>query len=85
MCNLFLKDGGFTVRGTVRDKTNEQKIAPLRAAFGENFNKLELRNADLLDEKSLDDAIEGATFVVHTASPFHTKAEKLEEICDPAV
>ena len=85
MCNLFLKDGGFTVRGTVRDKTNEQKIAPLRAAFGENVNKLELRNADLLDEKSLDDAIEGATFVVHTASPFHTKAEKLEDICDPAV
>ena len=27
---LFLQDGGFRVRGTVRDKNNEAKLAPLR-------------------------------------------------------
>ena len=27
---LFLEDGSFQVRGTVRDKNNEKKIDPLR-------------------------------------------------------
>jgi nucleoside-diphosphate-sugar epimerase len=85
VCNYFLKDGGFTVRGTVRDKDNKDKIAPLEAAFGDDFKNLELRNADLLDAESLDKAIEGATYVIHTASPFHFKTEKLEELIAPAV
>jgi nucleoside-diphosphate-sugar epimerase len=34
----FLKDGGFTVRGTVRDLNNEKKITPLRQAFSELFD-----------------------------------------------
>jgi nucleoside-diphosphate-sugar epimerase len=37
VCQYFLKDGGFTVRGTVRDKDNETKIEPLKKAFGEDF------------------------------------------------
>jgi uncharacterized protein YbjT (DUF2867 family) len=37
VCDMFLKDGGFHVRGTVRDKTNEKKIEPIKKAFGENF------------------------------------------------
>jgi uncharacterized protein YbjT (DUF2867 family) len=41
--NYFLKDGGFEVRGTVRDPTNADKLAPLKKAFGdEDFNKVEL-------------------------------------------
>jgi nucleoside-diphosphate-sugar epimerase len=35
---VFLKDGGYTVRGTVRDTKNEKKIEPLRKAFGELFD-----------------------------------------------
>ncbi len=35
VCNVFLKDGGFQVRGTVRDKNNEKKIAPIKKAFGD--------------------------------------------------
>jgi nucleoside-diphosphate-sugar epimerase len=34
---------------------------------------------------SIDKAIEGATYVVHTASPFHFKTEKLEDLIAPAV
>ena len=26
VCNVFLRDGGFRVRGTVRDKNNSAKI-----------------------------------------------------------
>jgi len=66
-----LKDGGFRVVGTVRDAKSEVKVAPLREAFGELFEKLELREADLLDNESLERAIEGATYLVHVASPFY--------------
>ena len=38
---------------------------------GELFEKLELREADLLDNESLERAIEGATYLVHVASPFY--------------
>ena len=37
-CLSFLKSGNYKVRGTVRSKTNEEKIAPLRKAFGEYFD-----------------------------------------------
>ena len=66
-----LQDGGYRVRGTVRDKTNAAKLDPLKAAFGEElFGKLELVEADLLDEASIGAAIEGATYVLHVASPY---------------
>lgn len=81
VCDVFLKDGGFEVRGTVRDKKNEKKIAPIRKAFGEeNFEKLELFEADLLKPETLDSAIEGMTFVVHTASPFPLESPKDENV-----
>jgi len=67
---LFLKDGGYRVRGTVRDKTNEAKMAPIREAFGDHFDQLELVEADLMDEQSMITAIAGSHFVVHLASPF---------------
>jgi nucleoside-diphosphate-sugar epimerase len=57
------------VRGTVRDKSNETKIAPLRKAFGAHFDEIELVEADLLNAESLSKAIAGSTYVVHTASP----------------
>ena len=72
----------FTYRGTVRDKTNEKKLKPVRDGIGADlFSKVELANADLLDPASLDKAIAGATYVVHTASPFHFKGGCV----DPAV
>ena len=37
-CKQFLEDGNYRVRGTVRDKTNEAKIAPIREAFGPLFD-----------------------------------------------
>ena len=61
---------GFTIRGTVRDKTNAKRLQPLKDAFGDLFNQLELVNADLNNEASLDEALKGATYLIHTASPF---------------
>jgi nucleoside-diphosphate-sugar epimerase len=69
ICHTFLKDGTFNIIGTIRDVKNEKKLAPLRKAFGDLFNQLTLREADLNNEQSMINACEGAQFVVHTASP----------------
>ena len=82
---VFLKDGGYRVRGTVRDKNNEAKIAPLRAAFGDLFSQIELVEADLMDKDSLTRAVAGSTFVVHIASPVALSFESEEESVTPAV
>lgn len=50
---LFLKDGGYRVRGTVRNTNDPAKVDPIRNAFGELFERLELVQADLTDEASL--------------------------------
>jgi nucleoside-diphosphate-sugar epimerase len=86
VCDLFLRDGGYSVKGTVRDKNNQKKLAPLQKAFGERFLQLELAEADLLKPETLDAAIQGAHFVVHTASPFPLTTPKDENILiKPAV
>ena len=79
-------DAGFSIRATVRDPNNEKKIAPLKESMGEKFDEVELVSADLTNPESIDKAIEGCTYVVHTASPFPVKPPKREiEIIKPAV
>jgi len=87
VCSLFLKDGSYKVRGTVRDPNNEKKIGPVKAAFGADlFGQLELAKADLLNAESIREAIRGSQYVVHTASPFPAKNPKDEnELIKPAV
>jgi nucleoside-diphosphate-sugar epimerase len=85
VCHDFLLTGKYNVRGTVRDKTDESKLGPLRKAYGELFDKLELVNANLLDAESIDLAIAGANIVVHTASPFVMKVDNQDELIKPAV
>ena len=53
VCLYFLKCGQFKIRGTVRSKTNTAKIQPLKDAFGDLFDEIELVEADLLNENSL--------------------------------
>lgn len=82
----FLQDGRYKVRGTVRNTKNPTKLEPLKKAFGELFDQLELVEADLDNEQSIHDAIEGCTYVVHTASPFPLEKPKDEQVLiKPAV
>jgi nucleoside-diphosphate-sugar epimerase len=61
---------GATVRATVRDPSNREKCKHL-LDMGESLpGALELVKADLLDQGSFDDVVEGAAAVIHTASPF---------------
>ena len=81
----FLKDGSYHVRGTVRSTTNAKKMAPLKKAFGNLYSQIEFVEADLNDEASLNAAIKGSTYVVHTASPFFLGSKTEEEMVKPAV
>lgn len=83
---VFLEDGSFRVRGTVRSKT-EQKLMPIKLALGDAlFSQLEIVEADLLKADSLTKAIEGCTYVVHSASPCVIKnPENADVLVKPAV
>lgn len=73
------------MRGTVRSVSNPAKIDPLKEAFGDLFEKLELKEADLLDEASMIAACEGSNFIVHTASPFNMTEKDESKMVKPAV
>jgi nucleoside-diphosphate-sugar epimerase len=45
-------------------------LEPLKKAFGELYDQLELVEADLDKEQTIIDACEGCVYVIHTASPF---------------
>jgi len=85
VCLLFLQDGGFKVRGTVRDTKNTEKLEPLKKAFGSHYDDLELVEADLLNGESIAAAINGSTYVVHVASPFYYGPKTEDEILKPAI
>jgi dihydroflavonol-4-reductase len=74
-CLTFLQDGSFQVRGTIRSTSNEKTMASLKKGFGEYFSQLELVEADLNDESSIISACAGATYIVHTASPFNFQGD----------
>jgi dihydroflavonol-4-reductase len=80
----FLNDGTYEVRGTVRSATNEKKVAPLKAAFGDKFSELKLIEADLMNPESMINAIEGCDIVVHTASVFSME-KSFDKVVKPAV
>ncbi|KAJ7537096.1 hypothetical protein O6H91_12G097100 [Diphasiastrum complanatum] len=63
-----LLERGYCVRGTVRDLKNPAKTAHLLKLFGAK-ERLQLVEADILDERSLDAALSGCEGVFHTASP----------------
>ena len=58
---------------------------PIKAAFGDLYNALEVVEADLNQEESLTAACAGSTYVVHTASPFYYHNKTEEELIKPAV
>lgn len=63
-----LLEKGYTVRTTVRDPENVEKVAYLWELNGAK-ERLKVLKADLLVEGSFDEGIEGVDGVFHTASP----------------
>ena len=86
VCKVFLEDGTYSVRGTVRDKNNQTKLAALQKAYGTLFNLLEIVEADLLDPESLSNAVKGCDYVMHIASPNPiTEPKEESDIIRPAL
>ena len=76
----------YRVRCTVRSLKDEKKVAAIRDLDKNSKHKLELVEANLLDEKSWINAVKNCTYVLQTASPFPADRPKNEnELITPAV
>lgn len=81
-----LLEEGFTVHGTVRDPSAKAKVAHLEEMGRTTKGVLNLFAADLLDEGSFTEAMQGCRVVFHTASPFVSNvADPQRDLVDPAV
>jgi nucleoside-diphosphate-sugar epimerase len=83
---LLLEDG-YSVRGTVRDPGRQSGLEHLHRLTADHPGKLELFKADLLDEGSFDESVDGCELVMHTASPFIVYGIKdaQRQLVDPAL
>lgn len=81
-CIQALIADGYSVRGTVRSLSNQAKVKHLeRVAPG-----VELVEADLSSDDGWDEAVAGATYVLHVASPFPKETpDDEDELVRPAV
>ncbi|ASQ90035.1 epimerase [Prosthecochloris sp. GSB1] len=80
-----LLEKGYSVRGTVRGPADSSRYAFLRKLPGAN-ERLELFEADLLDDDSFDRAVTGCRTVMHTASPYMINVRDPEkDLLEPAV
>ncbi|KAJ1366876.1 hypothetical protein KIN20_027658 [Parelaphostrongylus tenuis] len=67
-CVRLLLNQGYRVRGTVRSLKNEKKVAPIRRL--QQDERLELVEADLMNEECWKSAVSGCQYILHIASPF---------------
>eukprot|EP01099_Mayorella_cantabrigiensis_P006175 TRINITY_DN510_c0_g1_i2.p1 TRINITY_DN510_c0_g1~~TRINITY_DN510_c0_g1_i2.p1 ORF type:complete len:359 (-),score=92.44 TRINITY_DN510_c0_g1_i2:54-1034(-) len=71
----------YQVRGTVRNASDPKKIE-----FLKNLGDVQIAEGDLTVEGSFDKAFEGASFVIHSASPFLLSSSDPEnDLYKPAV
>ena len=75
---------GHAVRGTVRNAGSTDAV--FLRGLPQAEERLELVEADLLEQRSFDDAVEGCDTVFHVASPFvFTVANPVDDLVAPAV
>ncbi|MCF8205450.1 MAG: NAD-dependent epimerase/dehydratase family protein [Methylotenera sp.] len=78
---------GHRVRTTVRTVADEVKVRHLRKLSDQHEGRLELFEADLLEEGSFDQCVDGCTAVIHVASPYFLSPPRdtQRQLIDPAV
>ncbi|XP_071694222.1 tetraketide alpha-pyrone reductase 2-like isoform X2 [Rutidosis leptorrhynchoides] len=81
-----LLEQGHTVRTTVRDPENVEKVGYLLELKGAH-DRLKLMKADLMVEGSFDEAVDGVDGVFHTASPVVVSYDNniKETLIDPCI
>lgn len=81
-----LLEKGYTVRLAMRNKNDAAKVAHLKDTVEKAPGKLELWEADLLNEGAYNDLAQGSRFIIHSASPFTTNTkDPQKELVDPAL
>lgn len=80
-----LLEGGYRVRGTVRDPGKTRAEGHLTGLPGAD-ERFELTAADLRTPGAFDDAVRDCEYVIHTASPYTINvADPQRDLVDPAV
>lgn len=83
---LAFLNSGFRVRGSVRDLSKSAKVSQTLANAGADTSRLDFVALDLLSDTGWTEAMQGARFLVHTASPFLTSIpDDPEVLIRPAV
>lgn len=81
-----LLEAGLTVHATVRHQAQESKRAHLNELARRSPGSIKYFEADLLDDGSFAEAMEGCAIVFHTASPFIVNVKNANaELIEPAV
>ncbi|MCF8427907.1 MAG: aldehyde reductase [Bacteroidia bacterium] len=81
-----LMDDGLTVHATVRNPNDEQKLEHLVKMANQSNGGIKFFKADLLNNGSFAEAMQGCELVFHTASPFMTEVKDAQkELIEPAV
>ncbi len=81
-----LLDEGLTVHAAVRDPENTKKLAYLNQLAENAKGTIKYFKADLLQDGTYAEAMEGCELVYHTASPFTTNVKNPQsELIDPAL
>nr|BBA68556.1 dihydroflavonol 4-reductase [Nemophila menziesii] len=82
---MRLLERGYTVHATVRDPGNMKKVKPLLELPNAKTN-LKLYRAEMSEEGSFDEAIEGCHGVFHVATPMDFESKDPEnEVIKPAI
>lgn len=83
---LHLLKSGYQVRGSIRNLERSGHVRATLANQGADTSKLEIVALDLTRDDGWDDAMSGARYLVHTASPFVTTMPKDKmDLINPAV
>ena len=81
-----LLEDGLTVHAAVRNPGRKEKTAHLDEIADASSGTIKYFKADLLDEGSYAEAMEGCELVYHTASPFTSNFDDPQrDLVDPAV
>lgn len=81
-----LLEEGLTVHAAVRDPKNKTKLAHLDELAANSSGSIKYFKADLLQEGSYAEAMEGCELVYHTASPYTLDVkDPQKELIDPAL
>lgn len=81
-----LLEEGLTVHAPVRDPQNKEKLKYLDAIADKTPGAIQYFKADLLENGSYDEAMQGCELVFHTASPFINSVKNPQkQLVEPAL